>query len=106
MVIKDGNFYKMKNDSLKEHGFSKGDPVFIIGSGFVPDSKTDPYKYRLVFVGAQVVDGHIKMEENGKPNGFAVDARNLSKLSKKILEKLEANKEADFGGQAQESQTN
>src|SRR3546814_7118088 len=84
MVIEVGKFYKMKNDSMQEYGFAKGSPIFIVGSGFVPDSKTDAYKYRLVFVGAPVQDMHVKLEENGKPNGFTVDARNLSKVSKTV----------------------
>src|SRR3546814_749056 len=106
MVIEVGKFYKMKNDSMQEYGFAKGSPIFIVGSGFVPDSKTDAYKYRLVFVGAPVQDMHVKLEENGKPNGFTVDARNLSKVSKTVLAKLEANKEKDFGGQAEENKAN
>ena len=104
MVIEVGKFYKMKNDSMAEYGFAKGDNVFIIGSGMVPNSKTDPYKYRLVFVGTPVTDGHVKLEENGKPNGYTVDARNLVKVTAPVLKKLEANKEADFGGQAEKDQ--
>jgi hypothetical protein len=89
------NFYKLKNDSMKEWGFSKNDPVFIGGSGFVPDSKTDPFKFRLVFIGVKVEDGHIKVGESG----FTIDGKNLSKCNKQELTILEKNKEEDFANQ-------
>lgn len=97
MTIEVGKFAKLKNDSLAEYGFKKGDVMLLVGSGFVPDSKTDPYKFRLVFVGAPVKDGHIEMGENDKPNGYTVDGRNLKNVTKAELKKLEANKESDFG---------
>lgn len=103
-MVEVGKFYKLKNDSLKEHGFLRNDPVFIGGSGFVPDSKVDPYKFRLVFVGVKVKDNHIVVGENG----FTVDGKNLRKCTKPELAVLEANKEKDFGekqevGEAQEA---
>lgn len=106
MVIEVGKFAKLKNDSLAEWGFHKGDFMLIVGSGFVPDSKSDPYKYRLVFVGAPVKDGHIEMGENDKPNGYTVDGKNLKKCSQAELKKLEANKEIDFGGKAEAVEAN
>jgi len=99
-MIEVGMFAKLKNDSLAEWGFHKGDFMFIAGSGFVPDSKTDPYKFRLVFIGCPVKDFHIK-EDDVQKGGYTVDARNLKKVTKTELKKLEANKEADFGGQAE-----
>ena len=106
MTIKVGQFAKMKNDSLAEYGINKGDFLLLVGSGFVPDSKADPYKYRLVFVGAPVKDGHVEIGENDKPNGYTVDGKNLRKVNKSELKKLEANKEADFGGIKQEEKAN
>lgn len=94
-MIEVGKFYKMKNNSLEEYGFNKGDPVFIGGSGFVPDSKTDPFKFRLVFVGVKVEDGHIKVGESG----FTIDGKNLRKCTKPELIALEKNKEEDFANQ-------
>lgn len=99
MVIKVGDFVKMKNDSLAEYGINKDDKMFLVGSGFVPDSKTDPYKFRMVFVGAPIKDGHIEIGDNDKPNGYTVDGRNIKRVTKVELKILEANKEADFGGQ-------
>lgn len=93
-MIEVGHFYRMKNNTLEEYGFAKGDPLFIVGSGFVPDSKTDPYKYRLVFVAAAVKDGHVQIGDKG----FTVDGKNLSKCTKIQLEYLEANRNEDFGG--------
>jgi hypothetical protein len=69
--------------------------VFIGGSGFVPDSKTDPFKFRLVFVGVKVEDGHIRVGESG----FTIDGKNLSKCNKPELAILEKNKEEDFANQ-------
>lgn len=91
-MIEVSKFYKMKNDSMSQYGFKKGDPVYIGGSGFVPDSKTDPYKFRLVFVGVSVVDNHILVGERG----FTVDGKNLRKCTKGELEILEKNKDEDF----------
>lgn len=105
-MIEVGQFAKMKNDSLVEYGINKGDFLLLVGSGFVPDSKTDPYKYRLVFVGAPIKDGHIQLAENQKPNGYTVDGRNLKKVSKVELKFLEKNKEEDFGGIKQEAEAN
>lgn len=97
MVIEVGKFAKLKNDTLLEHGFAKGDMFFIAGNGFVPDSKADPYKYRLMFIGAPVKDGHVTVEK-----GFTVDGKNLKLLPKKEEAKLQATKEEDFGGNQQE----
>ena len=94
-MVEVGKFYKMKDDSLQEYGVSKGDHLYIGGSGFVPDSPSDPYKYRLVFVGVKTKDHHVIIGDQG----FTVDARNLSKCNKKDLELLERYKEEDFGGQ-------
>lgn len=94
-----GKFYKMKNDSMAEYGFPKGCPIYIGGSGFVPDSKNDPYKFRLVFVGVTVKDGHIAVGEKG----FTVDGKNLRKCTKRELSVLEANKDEDFRDQAAEA---
>jgi hypothetical protein len=98
-------FVKLKNDSLEEYGFKTGDIMYLVGNGFVHDSKIDPYRFRMLFVGAPVKDGHIQLEGNGKPNGYTVDARNLKKVTKPELKKLEAIKEADFGGQTAEATT-
>lgn len=95
MVVEVGKFYKMKNDSMLEYGFAKGEPIYVGGSGFVPDSKTDPYKFRLVFVGVKVEDNHIKVGDKG----FTVDGTNLSKCTKEQLVLLETNKDEDFRGQ-------
>lgn len=103
MTIEVGKFAKMKNDSLSEYGINKGDTLMLVGSGFVPDSKTDPYKFRMLFVAAPVRDGHIELGDNGKPNGYTVDGRNLKKVTKVELKTLEANKEKDFGGQAEQA---
>lgn len=104
MSIEVGKFAKMKNGSLEQYGIHKNDVLLLVGSGFVPDSKTDPYKFRMVFVGAPVIDGHIQMGDNGKPNGYTVDGRNLKKVTKAELKTLEANKEEDFGGKTEDPQ--
>jgi hypothetical protein len=88
MVVEVGKFSKVKTSSLTEHGINKGDVVYIAGSGFVPDSKTDPYKYRLTFVACKT-DGY-KIDSSG---GFTIDARNLSKVNQKELAKYEEAKE-------------
>lgn len=99
-MIEVGKFYKMKNDSMKDYGFNTGDPVYIGGSGFVPDSKADPYKFRLVFVGVKVNDNHIEVGNSG----FTVDGKNLRKCTKPELAILEKNKEEDFGNKQEAAQ--
>lgn len=101
MVIEVGKFAKLKNDSLVDFGFNKGDVFFIAGNGFVPDSKADPYKYRLMFIGAPVKDGHITTEK-----GFTVDGKNLKHVVAKEEAKLQATKEEDFGGKAEADKAN
>lgn len=57
-----GRFAKVVSDKYTEYGLDKGDIVFVAGSGFAPVDDDDNYK--LLFVGAKVVDG-VPVQDKG-----------------------------------------
>ena len=93
MVIEVGKFAKVINDDgLTEHGIHTGDHVFLTASGFVPDSKDDPYLYRLTFVAARLdKDNHIQLDQ-----GFTIAGVSIRAATKAKEAKLSAIKDIDF----------
>lgn len=93
MVIQVNDFAKVVNDEgLVEYGINVGDHIYVSGSGFVPVSKADPYKYRLIFVAARLdAGGHIQTD-----GGFTIDGKSLKKATKPVTTKLLAIRDKDF----------
>lgn len=104
-----GHFVEVKEGAKVKFGLDKGELLYVTASGYYNDKPKDPYSFRLVFIAAKVVDGHILDPDTNK--GVLVDAKYLRVLgearSKPLREALEKDAEGWVAKQeAQEEAAN
>lgn len=83
-----GKFAHVNSDNYEEYGLTRGQLVFIAGSGFSPVDDEDTYK--LLFIVAKM-NGDVPSKENG----VILARKNLELLpddqNEELLNKMEAN---------------
>lgn len=94
-ALETGNFAMVANSSLVKDGLEEFSIVFLVGEGLLPESEEDPYLLRRYFLAAPVVDNHIKVD--AAP--FLINPKDFIKVSEETETILQAQYEADFGGE-------
>lgn len=92
-MIDVGDFAKVKDDFMKEHGIVKDDLIYVAGSMTVPTDGKDPYNMRKLFVAAKVDEGGHVLVNDG---AFTVDGLRLECVPEDRQEELDAIKKEDF----------
>lgn len=101
-IIQVGNFVKVLNDNLNDHGVFKEDILYIAGDAIVNVSEDDPYVLRRILVAAHVRDDHIDIDNNA----FTIDGLSLEPVDEFTQKRLDQVKMFDFSEKAEDAAPN
>lgn len=95
-MVKDmvNHFATVSNNSLAEYGVVEGQAIYLAGSVLVPNSEEHPFDYRMKFLGAFVIDGHIHVTEEKKM--FYIDPDNFVQMSDEEEAELIKTRDEEF----------
>lgn len=93
------HFAKVSGDSLAEYGVVDGQTIYLAGSVLVPNGQ-DSFDYRMKFLGAFVIDGHITVTDDKKM--FYIDPANFTQMGEEEEAPMIAIRNEDFNSKEQD----